>query len=219
MQPFSLGTSQATPLRILAIGCHPDDIEIGCGGTLLTLLERRPEAEVTWVVLSADGSRRDEAEASARQVLAGASAVDLRIESFRDGFFPHRSEEVKDWFENLKTSIDPAVIFTHTEHDRHQDHRLVSELTWNTFRRHLILEYEVPKYDGDLGSPNVFVPIDPTVAARKLELIQEHFTSQAAKQWFDEELLLSLLRIRGIEASPPTRYAEAFYCRKLSLIP
>jgi LmbE family N-acetylglucosaminyl deacetylase len=219
MQPFSLSTTGTQPMRILAIGCHADDIEIGCGGTLLTLLERRPEIEVTWAVLSADGERRAEAEASAQLFLAGAASVDLRIESFRDGFFPHRGEEVKNWFEGLKASVDPTVIFTHTEHDRHQDHRLVAELTWNTFRRHLILEYEIPKYDGDLGSPNVFVPIDIEVARRKAELIREQFASQSSKQWFDDELLLSLLRLRGIEASPPTRYAEAFYCRKLTLVP
>jgi LmbE family N-acetylglucosaminyl deacetylase len=220
MQPFSLSTTPAgRPLRVVAIGCHADDIEIGCGGTLLTLVERRPEVEVTWIVLSADGERRREAEASARVFLAGAATVDLRVESFRDGFFPHRGEEVKDWFETLKSSVDPDVIFTHSRHDRHQDHRLVSELTWNTFRRHLILEYEIPKYDGDLGSPNVFVPIDPKVARRKAELIGEHFGSQSSKHWFDDELLLSLLRIRGVEASPPTRYAEAFYGRKLSLVP
>jgi LmbE family N-acetylglucosaminyl deacetylase len=219
MQPFSLSTAGTQPMRILAIGCHADDIEIGCGGTLLTLLERRPEIEVTWAVLSADGERRAEAEASAQLFLAGAASVDLRIESFRDGFFPHRGEEVKNWFEELKASVDPTVIFAHTEHDRHQDHRLVAELTWNTFRRHLILEYEIPKYDGDLGSPNVFVPIDVEVARRKAELIREQFASQSSKQWFDDELLLSLLRLRGIEASPPTRYAEAFYCRKLTLVP
>ncbi len=219
MQPFSLSTSVAQPMRVLAIGCHADDIEIGCGGTLLTLVERRPEVEVTWAVLSADGERRAEAEASAELFLAGAANIDLRIESFRDGFFPHRGEEVKNWFEALKASVDPTVIFTHTEHDRHQDHRLVAELTWNTFRRHLILEYEIPKYDGDLGSPNVFVPIDVDVARRKAELIREQFASQSSKQWFDDELLLSLLRLRGIEASPPTRYAEAFYCRKLTLVP
>ena len=126
---------------------------------------------------------------------------------------------MKNWFETLKASVDPTVIFTHTEHDRHQDHRLVAELTWNTFRRHLILEYEIPKYDGDLGSPNVFVPIDVEVARRKAELIREQFASQSSKQWFDDELLLSVLRLRGIEASPPTRYAEAFYCRKLTLVP
>jgi LmbE family N-acetylglucosaminyl deacetylase len=206
-------------MRILAIGCHADDIEIGCGGTLLTLVERRPDLEVTWAVLSADGERRAEAESSAQLFLAGAANVDLRIESFRDGFFPHRGEEVKDWFEGLKASVDPTIIFTHTEHDRHQDHRLVAELTWNTFRRHLILEYEIPKYDGDLGSPNVFVPIDADVARRKAELIRKQFASQSSKQWFDDELLLSVLRLRGIEASPPTRYAEAFYCRKLTLVP
>jgi LmbE family N-acetylglucosaminyl deacetylase len=219
MQPFSLDIPETKPLRILAIGCHADDIEIGCGGTLLTLVARRPEVEVTWVVLSANGERRAEAEASAQRFLAGAASVEVRIESFRDGFFPHRGEEVKDWFEALKTTVDPGVIFTHSEHDRHQDHRLVSELTWNTFRRHLILEYEIPKYDGDLGSPNVFVPIEAEVAGRKNALITEHFGSQSSKQWFDDELLLSLLRLRGIEASPPTRYAEAFYCRKLTLVP
>jgi LmbE family N-acetylglucosaminyl deacetylase len=217
MPAFSVNIPDEGPLRVLAIGCHADDIEIGCGGTLLTLAGHRPEIEVTWVVLSADGIRRDEAEASARLFAEGAASVDVRIESFRDGFFPHRGEELKEWFEHLKGTVEPTVIFTHTDRDRHQDHRLVSELTWNTFRRHPILEYEIPKYDGDLGSPNVFVPLATGVAQRKAELISGQFASQSSKHWFDQELLLSLMRIRGIEASPPARYAEAFYCRKLSL--
>ena len=207
------------PLRVLAIGCHADDIEIGCGGTLLTLVRRNPGLEVTWAVLSAEGARRDEAELSARTFLEGAAKVDLRFESFRDGFFPHRGEEVKEWFEALKADVQPTIVFTHTLADRHQDHRLVAELSWNTFRRHLILEYEIPKYDADLGSPNVFVPIEPEVARRKAKLVVELFASQASKHWLDEELLLSVLRLRGIEASPPVRYAEAFHCRKLSLEP
>jgi len=204
---------------MLLIGCHSDDIEIGCGATLLHIVGRHPHAEVTWAVLSAEGERHAEAEASAREFTAGAARLDLRLESFRDGYFPYQGAAVKDWFEGLKSTVEPDVVFTHHGHDLHQDHRLVAELTWNTFRRHLILEYEVPKYDGDLGSPNVFVPLDEELVTKKLALLGRHFVSQTERQWFDEEVFRSLLRLRGVEAAPPTRYAEGFYARKLSLIP
>jgi LmbE family N-acetylglucosaminyl deacetylase len=207
------------PLRVLAIGCHADDVEIGCGGTLLTLIARHPRVEVTWLVLSADGARGDEARASARDFLDGAAAADVRLHGFRDGFFPYLGGEVKEVFEALKHDLDPSIVFTQTEHDRHQDHRVVAELTWNTFRNHLILEYEIPKYDGDLGSPNVFVPLDPEHAQRKLELIRRHFGTQTEKHWFDDEVFTSLMRLRAVEAAGAARYAEAFYCRKLIVAP
>jgi LmbE family N-acetylglucosaminyl deacetylase len=204
-------TSTDSP-RILVVGCHADDIEIGCGGTLLSLLDRYPGAEVTWLVLSGKGDRQAEARASAAEFLQG-SVASVRVEGFRDGFFPYHGAEVKEVFESLKSEVDPTLIFTHTEHDRHQDHRLVCELTWNTFRRHTILEYEIPKYDGDLGAPNVLVPISDDIAHHKAKLVSRHFATQAGKHWFDEEVFLGLMRLRGVESA--SRYAEGFYSRKL----
>lgn len=215
MQPFTLAGREA--LSVLVIGCHSDDIEIGCGATVLQIVRRNANVDVTWAVLSAEGERRAEAEASARAFTDGAARLDLRLEAFRDGYFPYDGAHVKDWFEDLKVTVEPDVVFTHHGQDLHQDHRLVAELTWNTFRRHLILEYEVPKYDGDLGSPNVFVSLDEDVVATKMALLRQHFGSQTDRQWFDDEVFRGLLRLRGIEAAPPTRYAEAFYARKLSL--
>jgi LmbE family N-acetylglucosaminyl deacetylase len=213
--PLELG---ADP-QLLLIGCHSDDIEIGCGGTLLTLLAARPDVSVTWVVLSADGQRADEARASAESFLHGAKQSKVIVHGFRDGFLPYHGAEVKDFFETLKNEPDPDLIFTHFEGDRHQDHRLACELTWNTFRRHLIFEYEIPKYDGDVGNPGVFVALDEATARRKIELVHEHFATQGTKHWFDEELFLGLLRLRGMQANEPTRFAEAFHCRKLTLRP
>jgi LmbE family N-acetylglucosaminyl deacetylase len=203
--------------HVLAIGCHADDIEIGCGGTLLTLLAARSDVRVTWVVLAAQGARAAEAEASAQAFLAGARDTSVVVEPFRDGFLPYVGASVKEAFERLKDLPEPDLILTHSELDRHQDHRLASELTWNTFRRHLILEYEIPKYDGDLGNPGVFVPLTEEVARRKVDLLRAHFATQGDKHWFDEELFLGLLRLRGMQANEPTRYAEAFHARKLTL--
>jgi len=198
------------PLRVLAIGSHADDIEIGCGGTLLRLAQEVSELEVRWVVLSAAGERADEARAS-----AAAFGAEVDVQGFRDAFFRY-GPEVKEYFEGLKP-LEPDVIFTHHECDRHQDHRLVAELTWNTFRDHLILEYEIPKYDGDLGKPNVFFDLDEGLARRKVELLLESFPSQAGKRWFTEDLFLALMRLRGMECNAPSGLAEAFYARKLSL--
>jgi LmbE family N-acetylglucosaminyl deacetylase len=200
--------------RVLAIGCHADDIEIGCGGTIRALTQSRPRLTVTWVVLAASGERAHEARAGAEAFLADAEVRDVRVHDFRDGFLPYSGGEVKAIFEALK-SVAPDVVFTHTRHDLHQDHRLACELTWNTFRDHLVLEYEIPKYDGDLGQPNVFVPLSESQVDEKLGLIRDTYPSQAGRHWFDEELLRSLLRLRGMECA--TRYAEAFMCRKLVL--
>jgi LmbE family N-acetylglucosaminyl deacetylase len=197
--------------RVLAIGCHADDIEIGCGGTLLALTRARPQVHVTWVVLTASEERADEARSSAAAFLAASESVDIKVLDFRESFLPYQGAEVKEAFEALK-STGPDLVFTHARYDLHQDHRLACELTWNTFRDHLVLEYEVPKYDGDLGAPNVFVPLDDAVVDDKLRLIGEHFRSQADRHWFDDDLFRSLLRIRGMESA--TRYAEAFTCRK-----
>jgi len=170
---------------VLAIGCHSDDIEIGCGGTLLALLARNPEIEITWLVLSGAGERADEARSSAAAFLAGAKREPtVVLESFRDSFFPYSGGDVKEAFERLKPTVSPQLVFTHAGTDLHQDHRLVSELTWNTFRNHLILEFEIPKYDGDLGSPNVFVPLDESVVNRKIELLLEGFATQRSRHWF-----------------------------------
>jgi LmbE family N-acetylglucosaminyl deacetylase len=204
-------------LRVLVIGAHADDIEIGCGGTLLRLAETYPEAEVLWVVLSGDEERGEEARMSAAEFSAGFASLRVVLKGFRDAFFPYSGDAVKSFFEDLKREISPDVIFTHQRADLHQDHRLVSELTWNTFRDHLILEYEVPKYDGDLGAPNVFVHLDASVVKRKIDLILRHFGSQLDRRWFTEDLFRSLLRLRGMESNSPTGHAEAFYSRKLVL--
>ncbi len=198
-------------LAVLVIGAHADDIELGCGGTLLRLARAAPELELTWVVLSANGARRDEALAGAQAF--GAATTEIR--DFEDAFLKY-GREVKDYFETLKR-FEPDVVLTHTDNDRHQDHRLACELTWNTFRDHLILEYEIPKYDGDLGTPNVFVPIDEELAALKVEALLGSFPSQAEKPWFDESLFRALMRLRGMECRSPSGLAEAFYARKLVL--
>ncbi|HJN13250.1 MAG TPA: PIG-L deacetylase family protein [Pirellulaceae bacterium] len=202
---------------ILCIGAHADDIEIGCGGALLKLLADHPSAKVVWVVLSADDQREAEARRSAEEFLSDAAESDVVIRHFRDTFFPYDGGEIKEFFRELQGRVSPDVIFTHRREDMHQDHRLVAELTWNTFRNHLILEYEIPKYEGDLGTPNVFYPLDRSVCARKVETIYHEFASQQARSWFTEETFWSLLRIRGIECASPTGYAEALYARKLML--
>jgi LmbE family N-acetylglucosaminyl deacetylase len=218
MLPLRLSRpSGADSLSVLAIGAHADDIEIGCGGTLLTLAETHPGADVTWVVLSGNGLRADEARASADEFLAGFRSSRVVTKDFRDGYFPHSGADVKDYFEELKAEIAPDVVFTHQRSDLHQDHRLVCELTWNTFRNHLVLEYEIPKYDGDLGSPNVFVPISEAASKRKVDALLAHFATQRDKRWFAEDLFLATLRLRGMESNSPSGLAEAFTCRKLVL--
>jgi LmbE family N-acetylglucosaminyl deacetylase len=214
---LSLFGGPAAPRRILALGCHADDIEIGCGATLLSLVRARDDVEVTWVVLSATGERAEEARRSAGTFLDGARRTEIAVHGFRDGYFPYEGGAVKDVFEQLKGDVDPDLILTHARDDLHQDHRLVCELTWNTFRRHLVLEYEIPKYDGDLGVPNLFVPVSAELAREKTRLLAEAFSSQSEKHWFDQELFLGLMRLRGMEAASPSGYAEAFTCRKLSL--
>lgn len=206
-----------SPLAVLALGAHCDDIEIGCGGTLLRLLGSGRPVDVTWVVLAAHGERADEARRSAEAFLAGAARATVVTKSFRESYFPYVGAEVKDFFEELKASSSPDLILTHRRSDLHQDHRIVSELTWNTFRDHLVLEYEVPKYDGDLETPNVYVELDEDVSLRKVALLLEHFPSQRARQWFTEDTFLSLLRLRGLESNSPSRYAEGYQCRKLAI--
>lgn len=204
-------------LKVLCLGAHSDDIEFGCGGTILKLIKSYKNVEFHWVVLSAAGKRKNEAAASAAEFLSGASRRKLNIENFRDGFFPYIGGDIKDYFEELKKSADPDLIFTHRREDFHQDHRLVSELTWNTFRDHLILEYEIAKYDGDLGASNVFVHLDEEVCTAKKRNIVKHFRTQTGNSWFTEDAVLALMRLRGIESNAVSGYAEAFYNRKLVL--
>jgi LmbE family N-acetylglucosaminyl deacetylase len=211
---LELGARQ--PFRVLVVGAHSDDIEIGCGGTVLSLIRSRPTA-VHWVVLSARAEREDEARRSASAFLTGAIEHDVRTSHFRDGFFPFEGAAIKEYFETLKADVAPDLVFTHRLDDRHQDHRLVGELTWNTFRSHAILEYEVPKYEGDLGQPNVFVPLDAEVSHRKVELLMTMFATQRSKRWFTEDLFTAILRLRGMEAGLSGGHAEAFYARKLLL--
>jgi LmbE family N-acetylglucosaminyl deacetylase len=215
-RPLQLGGHGGAPLRLLLLGAHSDDIEIGCGGVVQHLLASRPGCRVTWVVFSGSGAREAEAKASAADFLENAGVRDVRTLGFAESFFPYDGAAIKRAFEELK-GVDPDVIFTHHRHDLHQDHRLLAELTWNTFREHLVLEYEIPKYDGDLGQPAVFVPLDAALCRRKCELIQRHFVSQRSRHWFDPELFLGLMRIRGMECRSPSGYAEAFHARKLVL--
>jgi LmbE family N-acetylglucosaminyl deacetylase len=214
MQHLTFARRGDSAFKILCLGAHGDDIEIGCGGTILRLVEENPAAEVHWVVLGAAGPRKKEAIESANQFLAGAQKKEIVTREFRDGYFPYVATEIKDFFEDLKKRCAPDIIFTHHGRDLHQDHRLVSELTWNTFRNHLILEYEIVKYDGDLGAPNFFVQLTEPLVRRKIRTILECFKSQSAKAWFTEDAFSSILRLRGVESNAPSRYAEAFYCRK-----
>jgi LmbE family N-acetylglucosaminyl deacetylase len=212
-----LGLPEVAPIRVLVIGAHPDDIEIGCGGTLMRLAESGAMAEVCWVVLSGEHDRAAEAEASASALLGNLVDGQVIVRDFADGFFPYDGREIKRFFEDLKADLSPNVIFTHQRHDLHQDHRLSCELTWNTFRDHFILEYEVPKYDGDMGRPNLFVPLDQDLCQRKIAHLMTHFASQLPKRWFKEDLFSGLLRLRGMECNSPTSFAEAFYSRKAVL--
>jgi len=202
---------------LLCLGAHSDDIEIGCGGTVLRVLEANPGAAVYWVVFSARADRAREAQASAARFLAGAGERHVEMHQFRDGFFPSEIARIKTYYEELKGRIQPDLIFTHQRDDLHQDHRVVCELTWNTFRNHAILEYEIPKWDGDMGRPNVYVPLEERHAAGKTDILMGCFGTQAGKHWFDVETFNALLRLRGLECNAPARRAEAFYGRKVVL--
>jgi len=200
---------------LMCIGCHADDIEIGCGGAILRWLQERPDTRVTWIVLSGDEERAAEARRSAEAFLGGLGNHRFIQKQFRDTYFPYERTGVKEFFRELAAEFDPDVIFTHCREDMHQDHRLVAELTWNTFRRHLIFEYEIPKYEGDLGHPNVFFPLDEATARKKVETTLASFPSQQARPWFQPETLWAMLRIRGVECAAPSGYAEGLHCRKL----
>jgi LmbE family N-acetylglucosaminyl deacetylase len=215
MLSFALALAHTRPLRVLCIGAHSDDIEIGCAGALLTWLRASRPVHMTWVVLSAAGARATEARRSAHALLRGAGSLDVRLGEFRDGYFPAQYEDIKLYFEALKLRVTPDLILTHRLEDRHQDHRMAGELTWNTWRDTLILEYEIPKYEGDLGQPNLFVPLSAPVARRKATHLMRHFGTQRSRTWFSQDTFLSLARLRGIEGRAPSGFAEAFHVRKM----
>jgi LmbE family N-acetylglucosaminyl deacetylase len=217
MLNLSLGGRPDSRLTVLCLGAHSDDIEIGCGGTILWFLEQHANVAVRWVVFSSTEERKKEAQESADRFLASAHEKRIDLKAHRDGYFPFVGAQIKDDFEAIKDDFQPDIVFTHYRDDRHQDHRLISDLTWNTFRNHLILEYEVPKYDGDFGHPNVFVPLTDTLCTSKIRILMQTFESQSSKPWFDEKTFMALLRLRGMEANSPTRFAEGFYCRKAVL--
>lgn len=202
---------------VLCLGAHSDDIELGVGGTLLTLLSKRCDVHVRWVVFSASPAREAETRASAKDLIGAAAGVRVDVHAFTDGFFPAEWAEIKRVFETFKYDLRPDVVFTHHREDRHQDHRTIAELTWNTFRDALVLEYEIPKFDGELGQPNVFVAIDDEARRRKADVVLEHHVSQREKPWFSRETIDGLMRLRGVECRSATGYAEAFHGRKLAV--
>ncbi len=205
-------------IQLLCLGAHSDDIEIGCGGTLLHLKQALPRLKFHWVVFSAGGLRGQEA-ANAAELFTAGCEKEIVLKDYRDGFLPYNGTHVKDFFEEIKNRVNPDLIFTQWAGDAHQDHRLLSELTWNTFRNHLILEYEIPKYDGDMGRPNFFVPLEAPLYEQKIDHLFRAFESQRNKKWFDRETFRGLMRLRGMESNSPSGYAEAFHARKVVLHP
>lgn len=216
MRPFRLADGNER-FSVLCIGAHSDDIEIGAGATILGWIDRGVRLDVHWVVLSAQGSRGDEARASAEAFLVGSARSVIELAEFKDGFFPYQGADIKIWFEALKRRASPDMILCHSRHDAHQDHREVCALTWNTFRDHAILEYEIPKWDGDLSQPNVFIPASRTLMERKAKLLRDHFGTQRSKDWFDAETFMGLARLRGMECRAPDGFAEAFHGRKITV--
>lgn len=216
MMALNLG-ARGTRLSVLCIGAHSDDIEIGAGGTLHSWIAEGIALDVHWCVMSGAGDRKAEAETAARDFLDGARDQSIEVLAFRDGSFPSQYDGIKAWFEDLKKRANPDLILTHRRDDRHQDHREVCQHTWSTFRNHTILEYEIPKWDGDIGQPNVYVPLSAVAMERKIELLMKHFATQRSKAWFDDEVFRGLARLRGMECVAAERYAEAFVGRKLAL--
>ena len=202
-------------LRLLCLGAHSDDIEIGCGGTIQRVVAEVPGLVVRWIVFSGGERRGTEARNSAAAVLENVSEKQIEILGFRDGYFPSERADIKDFFEAVKRDFDPSLILTHWQNDAHQDHRLLAELTFNTFRDHLVLEYEIPKYDGDLGNPNFFVPLTRAQLQSKIDNISCHFVSQRGRNWFVDETFVAMARLRGIGCNAPEGVAEAFYARKI----
>ena len=216
MLELGFGSSRA-PLCVLLLGAHCDDLEIGCGGTILHMVERWPHTRFVWVTLSSDAGRVAETRAAAACLLAGTDNVKVCVETFRGSYFPYDGAALKDYFETLK-AYQPDLILTHYRHDLHQDHRVTNELTWNTFRDHLILEYEIPKFDGDLGVPNTFVALSKANLGRKIDILLECFPSQLQRTWFTRDTFEAIARLRGIECNAPDGFAEAFYSRKNRLV-
>ena len=214
MMPLQINFNKEKGLKLLFLGAHCDDIEIGCGGTIIKISSQYEISEVKWVVFASNKERKNEAIISAKKFLAKVTNKEIIILDYKDAFLSQSSFEIKDFFESLKANFDPDVIFTHFRDDRHQDHRLISELTWNTFRDHLVLEYEIPKYDGDLGHPNCFFKLTASEANEKVHCIIDSYKSQTQKHWFDSETFLALMRIRGLESANSAKYSEAFYVRK-----
>jgi LmbE family N-acetylglucosaminyl deacetylase len=204
-------------LRILCIGAHCDDIEIGCGGLLLALRGRNRNLRVDHLVLSAPSGRRAESADAQRAFVAARDRGTLRFADFPDGLFPSHYSDIKSIAESIKAECPPDIIFCHERDDRHQDHRLVNEIVWNTFRNQLILEYEIPKWDGGLGQPNVYVPLTEAQAQRKARYLVENFRSQTGRHWFSQDTFLALSRLRGIECRAPGGHAEGFHLRKARL--
>ena len=215
MLSLSLNNEDGKDLKVLCLGSHSDGLEIGCGGTILKLIEKYRQIEICWVVFSGNELRADEARKGAQVFLKQGKDKRVIIKDFRESFFPYIGFEIKEYFEQLKQEFTPDIVFTHYRHDLHQDHRLISELTWSTFRDHLILEYEIPKYDGDFGSPNLFVPISESICRRKIQYLLDTFETQKNKHWFSEDTFSAMLRLRGMESKSPSKFAEAFYCRKM----
>lgn len=205
------------PLKLLCLGAHSDDIEIGCGGTLLSLIEMGIPIAVDWCVLSSEGDRRAEADASAREFLFGAQSNTIHLLDFEDSYFPAQSRAIKEWLIANRNNSQPDIVFTHNRGDSHQDHRAVQELTWNVFRDQLILEYEIPKWDGDLGRANAYVALSAAILDKKIELLIKNFGTQRSKDWFDRETFLGIARLRGMECRAPEAYAEAFYATKMRI--
>jgi LmbE family N-acetylglucosaminyl deacetylase len=215
---IGLNLGGGRPVRsVLLLGAHCDDIEIGCGGTLLRLARELPGAAFFWVTLSGDARRAAETRAAAARLLAGAGPVTVHCESFRGSYFPHEGARIKDYFESLKARVTPDLVLTHYRHDLHQDHRITNELTWNSFRDHMILEYEIPKFDGDLGTPNAFVPLTGAELKAKTDILLECFPSQRDRAWFTRDTFAAIARLRGVECNAPEGYAEAFHARKILL--
>jgi LmbE family N-acetylglucosaminyl deacetylase len=220
MRSLTIDGAGSEPLRVVCIGAHADDLEIGCGGTIRQLAERHPGSAIRWWVLTGDEQRRREARDAAERLLGDVSCLEVCVSGFRDGYLPAEMGKVKDAFEAFRRGgPEPDVIYTHTREDRHQDHRLVSDLTWNTWRDHVILEYEIPKWDGDLGQPNVYVPLTEATVRRKIDVLLSVFATQHTKPWFDEATFRGLLRLRGLECRAAEGYAEAFHARKLGIAP
>jgi len=217
MITFKFAGENNAKYNVLCLGAHSDDIEIGCGGTILRLKEEMPNLSVYWVVFGSDETRTKEAHKSANEILADLKYKQIVVKEFKDGFYPYIGSEIKEYFEELKGAFSPDLIFTHYRDDLHQDHRLINELTWNTYRDHLILEYEIPKYDGDLGSPNMFFHLQKSICEAKVQHLLKNFQSQTGRFWFTSETFMALLRLRGVESRSPLGYAEGFYCRKLAI--